>query len=607
MIRQLTACLLFILFSPVLSNAQSGCPGCTINLPSLPADTVYLGSAPDGIAGEPYSGELSFRMPLTTDPVHELDPGTPAGLNIGKITIIALLNVPPGLDWEPNQFEFDPAQQTDGCVRFCGTPLVAGQYEVQVFVTAQVLGINQSTSFPFSFYIAPAVSTTDGFTLLNNSGCGEVTAQFQNNLPANGSTGFSWFWDFGNGQTSTEENPAPVTYSQPGVYEINYEAIVDTSSYKLTTVQITAAGCNDLNLPPISNAAPELYIKIKDPDGNQVFQSQPINNAPIPAAFNVNLTLGPGDYTLEVRDDDLIGSDHCGTVTFNRLSTDTLTDGSLSVLTHIFHPVFSVQSVDSVFVYEIPPPPVLSPPGPVEVCQGDTAILLADYTGGLQWYRDSAALPSATSPALTLTANGTYWVEYTSPDGCTSVSEPVDFFEIPLPAPPAFSANGNWLQVVDTSLLPPGHLLQWYLNGDPIAGANEPVFCNTHPGVNLFSLAVTDITTGCSNDFALGIAFDPDFDCTVSAGEVASVERSLRLFPNPVAEYLHVVFENDQPRPVQIQVLDLTGRPLSTLSFPTAVNRFEESIPVSHLNSGFYFLKINRTGGGGVVRKFVKN
>lgn len=604
---KLSSSLLFFFLTQInLLSAQNGCPGCLVDLPPLPADTIYLGTAPDGIAGEAYNGDLSFRMPKSTTPVHEIDPGTPAGLNIGKITIIALLNVPPGLYWEPNKFEFDPGNETDGCVKFCGTPLIPGMYEVQVFVTAEVLTINQSTSFTFSFYIAPSTSMTDGFSMQNSNGCGDVTVSFENNIMSNGDSGFDYFWDFGNGETSTEENPGEVTYSDPGMYVVNYEAIIDTSGYELSTVQIVAAGCNDISIPPISNAPPELYIKIKNPAGNQIYQSPQINNAPLPSAFNVNLPLGPGNYTIEVRDDDLIGSDHCGTVTFNRNSTDTLKDGSLRVLMNIFHPVFSVQSTDTVYVFEVPAPPIVSPNGTIEACNGESVELEADYQENLQWYKDSSVILGAVAPNFTVSSDGVYWVEYTTPDGCTSISESVVFQLLTPPSIPAFNEEGNWLSLNDTSVLPNDYSLQWYINGDIIPDAIETNYCNTTSGVNLFSLVVTDNETGCTNEFSIGVAFDENADCTVPTEEILAIDNSLRIFPNPANQFLNIAFENESLKMVELVISDVMGRYLHLEKVRFYSNDFSKTIDVSELESGVYFLEI-KTEEGQVVRKFVKN
>ena len=84
-----------------------------------------------------------------------------ASMNISDITILAAVNLPPGLSWEPNQTDFNPQDETDGCVKLCGTPLQPGFYEIEVIAQATILLISQTSSFVVPIYIAPQSSDTD--------------------------------------------------------------------------------------------------------------------------------------------------------------------------------------------------------------------------------------------------------------------------------------------------------------------------------------------------------------------------------------------------------------------------------------------------------------
>lgn len=607
MVKQFYLPLLFLFLLQNL-NAQTGCPGCVVNLPPLPEDTIFLGSAPDGMVGMAYDENISFRMPKTTDPVNAQDPSTPAGLNISNIEIVALLNVPPGLNWEANQMSFDPGDETDGCVKFCGTPLVPGMYEVEVFVTAEVAIVSQNTSFSFSIYIAPAGSSNDGFSMSNTSGCEEVTVEFTNNNPSNGQSGFSYLWDFGNSQTSTVENPAAVTYSEPGIYEVNYFAGVDTFGYELTTIQVTAAGCDDFSIPPIFSPAPDLYLRLKDPDGNLILDTDPITNVSYPTVWNVNIFLGPGDYELEVRDDDSIGSDGCGKVTINQATTDTLVDGELEVVATVIHPTIEFTSTDTVIVYEAPPAPIVSPDGLVEVCAGEEVELVADYEENLQWFVDTNALIGQTDQMLVVNVNGDFSVNYTDQNGCQSQSDIVTVQINGLPAAPAFSTNGNQLVLNDISLLPAEYALQWSFNNEPVPGATDTTFCMTEPGTHLYGLEVINTLTGCSNSFSIGLTFDPDYNCDMlilSNENLSALDASFSVFPNPTSDVLHVNFESDKPTPFELSLLDPTGKNIRSWKMESAFGNYSQTIDLNDLPSGFYFFKLE-TNDGIVNRKFVK-
>lgn len=581
-------------------NGQSGCPGCMTALPPLPEDTIYISPAPGGVAGEYYDGDISFRMPKTTTPVHATDPNTPAGLNISKINIITVANLPPGLHWEASQMEFDPGNQTDGCVKFCGTPLQPGLYEVKVFVTAEVLLISQSTSFSFPLFIAPAASNNGGFAMQNSSGCGAVTVSFQNNIPSLGNPGYSYSWDFGNGTTSTGETPDSVTYNSPGLFPVEFEAVIDTFGYMLTTVQVLHVGCGDISLPPIFNGAPDLYLKIKDPDGNQILQTNVVSNAPVPFFFTLNMPILEGDYSLEVRDDDTFGSDGCGTVTFNQLTTDTLVDGNLLVKTDIVHPVSTIHSEDTVVVYPFPAAPEINPNGTLAICDGTDIELTANYANSVQWYRDTSLLFAETAPSILVDQAGNYWVEYTSDEGCKSASEMAGVTITALPFPPAFHNENNLLVLNDTALLPTNYALQWYQDGNLVEGATGISFCMTNPGTSLYTLEVSDLASGCLNSFSLGATFDPAYDCTVPTEEMAQIENSFTLLPNPANGWLQLQF--DSPTRAEVVLINAMGQIVFLET--TMGGKMDKTWELSEVPAGLYAISV-RTAGGIFTKKLV--
>jgi PKD repeat protein len=206
--------------------AQTGCPGCAVNLPpGLPADTLFLQNLPDGVEGTYYNQDISFRMPMTTTPVNAIDSTTPPGLTISKIEIVSIEGVPPGLFWQPNQTVFETATETDGCVKFCGTPTESDTFVMTVRIKATVFVITQEATFPLRVYIAPKVSVTDGFSMTGFEGCGATTASFTNNIPSGGAPGFSYEWDFGDSTTFEGENPPPHTYDTPGIYPVTYRFV----------------------------------------------------------------------------------------------------------------------------------------------------------------------------------------------------------------------------------------------------------------------------------------------------------------------------------------------------------------------------------------------
>ncbi len=580
-----------------------GCPGCLVTLSdTLPEDTIFLGEAAGGQVGQFYDADLSFRMPKTTDPVNAVDPGTPAGLTIDQITILSVSNVPPGLSWEANQLEFDPATQTDGCVKFCGIPLQPGLYEVEVVVSAEVFLITETTSFSFPLQIDPSVSDTEGFTMVNNSGCGEVTVDFSNNIPAGDNEGISYLWDFGNGNTSTAESPPAQVYDEPGVYEVNYQAVVDTIGYLLTSVSVDSLDCSDLF------NGPDVEVTLFDPAGEVIYVSEPVNNAQLPVVFNLNLALDTGTYRLEVKDDDFgLGGDDdpCGVIEFDReAGAGAFTQGALKVNLGLFHPVDTIRSADTVRVFPQPAAPNVTGAPATPLCEGEALVLSTDLAGDLQWYRDSLPLVGEVEEVLNVDQAATYWVTYTSDEGCQAVSDPVFITFEPLPVSPVFFNDDNMLAVFDTAALPEVYDLHWYFEGESLGSLVDP-FAHCARASGEYVLEVTDLNTGCSSAYSQLVFVDPDgIDCTTSTVAANAAESALwRAWPNPAGREVFLSPPELWTGPVAWRLLDGRGAVMDSGRSPFVEGALR--IDLSEFPAGLIFVEL-QLGNDRQVLKVIK-
>lgn len=581
-----------LLLVTISGLAQNGCPDCTAMLPdTLPADTIFLSDAPDGRVNERYEGVLHFRMPRTTTPVAANDPTVAPGLTINEVTIVSVSNLPPGMTWQANQTVFRTAQQTDGCVTFCGRPLQPGLYEVEVVVRAQVLVVSQTTSFSFPILIEPAIRSTEGFTMTNASGCGEVTVHFSNNIPSLGNNGFSYRWDFGTGRTSLDENPVPETYRTPGVYPVHYQAVIDTSGHTLTNVRVLNVGCSDLF------GRPDLLIEVYAPDNTRIYRSGVVDNARLPLDFNVNLPIQDGNYVLQVWDEDqgIFGGkqyEDCGKVTFNKLSQGRQAVSNMTVELNIIHPVDTVEATDTVRVFAVPDPPLISGYDGEVLCQGDTVELVSHYAENIQWYENGAFVIFGDQPLLSVTKSGAYQVRHTSPEGCTAFSESVALEFPPLPTTPVFLNNNNTLSLFDLGALPAQYALQWYFNGTPLSKEQSTTLCAEATGTYL--LRVTDESSGCFSTYARPVTYNPDFaGCISTSAEnrFRDLVTDVRLFPNPTTDgKLWLELQSNRPVKGALVLHNLLGATIAPAQAISLSGSATLPIDLSGQPAGVYFV-----------------
>ena len=597
-ILRLIAAFLFI---HTFAQAQTGCPGCLVQVPvGLATDTIYLPNFPDGQQGVPYDKDYSFRMPKTTTPVAAIDSTTPAGLPISKIEILGLSGLPDGLSWQPNAWIFDPSTQSDGCIKICGIPQQADSFTLMVKVKVTVFVINRETEFPLRLYIAPKVSITEGFSMTNFIGCGNAVTTFTNNVPSKSKPGYSYAWNFGDSTSFSGEKPPPHTYNTPGTYVVSYRAIIDTVGYVLQSATVLSVDCVD----QLGVGSPDLYLFVKSPSSALIYDSSPdINNTPLPYTFPLNIPLFSGNYTLEVWDEDSGvkgGDDPCGNVSFNILSNDTIVSGGFRVVFKIIHPVDTIYSTDTVIVYPLPIKPTLSAPKGFERCSNNNIqlTLISSALEHNQWFLNGEKLEGDTTNVITPNETGYYQVAVSNANGCKSISDSVLIQIYPAPEAPIYFNNNNLLLLSDTATLPDQYQLQWFNNATLILGENGIRYCATSDGT--YGVQVTDLSSLCTAYYASTIDYDPNFDCTVGVQSIQN--EPLAIYPNPTQDAVSVRLPPQANlQNATISIWDYTGKLMLLQNI--LPNSSVTELQTAQLNAGLYQVVFRSAEGNRYIGK----
>lgn len=112
-----------------------------------------------------------------------------------------------------------------------------GGYTATLLVT-DANGCTASCTLPLVITVAPDVNA-QGSATVTSIGCGTATVSFTDQSGGN-PTG--WFWDFGDGTSSTQQNPTH-TYTQPGLYSV---MLVANNGVNYDTTWLP----NVVNIPP---------------------------------------------------------------------------------------------------------------------------------------------------------------------------------------------------------------------------------------------------------------------------------------------------------------------------------------------------------------------
>jgi len=177
---------------------------------------------------------------------------------------------------------------------------------------------------------------------------------------------------------------------------------------------------------------------------------------------------------------------------------------------------------------------------------------------------------------ITMAGSGSYVVTVTNAAGCSATAS-TSVTVNANPVTPTISESG------DTLVASPGtgFTYQWYLDGNPVAGATS---FNYLPVVNgLYSVVITN-ANGCSSTSA-------EFGTNVSIEEPGS-NLYVNLYPNPASGNVNISFT--EPVKGMIELIDVNGRSISTWKIQDYQTTI--SLDIAGFASGIYQLKINTEG-----------
>jgi len=568
-----------VFFTGVFSlNAQ--CPTCTPDLTctnTTGTPQICPAIPPNATTGAYYEQIMTFFIP--TDVV---DPSSGVNATLLQLTITDVAGLPFGLEFTLNDADgifYPPQGENYGCATICGTPVLPGSYDIVISITAlaEAFGfeVTQNDSFVITLIVEQGPGGTSTFTFDQSAGCGAIDVDYAATIGGDASQLTTYSWDFGNGQTGTTSDPAPVTYGAPGTYTASLQTII--SNYVITSLNLAGVSGNwGGDIDDLINSA-DPYFTINNAAGITLYTSETVSNQTSTSFSNINYTLSNPPYTITFWDsDDITQDDNLGTSSFNigvgsqSFNSGNGTSGTINIA---LSEVTNISASTSVDVFP-------QPDATVNVI-ADVLSCLNDSMPTYYWYYDGVLISGESGSSITMAESGYYSVYLQNEFGCSSTSEP---FLYCAPVEVFWNAASDQLSVSDVY-----DAYQWFYNGLLLQGAITHYLINPPNGV--YEVQVT-------NSYGCTITSDV-IAVNVGVEEIA-LENQLNIYPNPVSDVLNVQWNNSNET-ANLSIRDLSGRLVHS---ERAMNG-NAALDLSGLASGNYILEL-QTGERTLRQQVVK-
>ncbi len=221
-----------------------------------------------------------------------------------------------------------------------------------------------------------------------------------------------------------------------------------------------------------------------------------------------------------------------------------------------------------------------------EICDGELVVFIANPVNAgnnpqYTWKRNGITVGTNNNlySANDLQSNEQIWVEMTSSNTCGNGS--IEVSEYVSVNVTSIGLDDLFIQSIDNILAASvNENVQWYLDNEPIMGANNQFYEASQTGTYHFSVAINDCMFYSETYMVTENMLSNDIVNPI-------IESGITIYPNPFTDELNLVFDNVLAQ--QVQLFDFSGR----LIIAKKINQAEMyKLSTNELLQGTYVIKI---------------
>ncbi|MCX6301505.1 MAG: FG-GAP-like repeat-containing protein [Bacteroidia bacterium] len=439
-----------------------------------------------------------------------------------------------------------------------------GAYNVKLVITSNA-GIKDSLEKSIIVKFKPVT----GFNALTT--CQGTPTAITNNTIINGLTITTWEWDFGDGQSSTIQQPAAHGFLNAGDYSIKLKAVADNGCADSTKKTVTVGSY------PIAAITTSSSLTFCEGD-------------------SIVLSVGNNSnyfYQWLIEGTGITNGDSSSYV--------AKSSGKYSVeVVNLKGNCKTTSSEVTVTAKDTPYKPVLASPDYQQGrCPGvDPVRLSADQsvTGyHYLWYKDGQPRLNDTLSYLDLYEKGLYRLE-ANLKGCKAESGifTIDFPDAPVK--PLLYVRGPVVWYMASSNNNADYY-RWYRNNELITGANRFIYvANKTLGTYKVAIGNESECFTFSDEIAIPISKSEMTNFYIPkeylVGEDIDLFESLKIYPNPTPGVFTIDMNNDVFGELSVDILSEQGKDILNIKFDKTTEHFSREIDMSGQPEGLYILNL---------------